>query len=274
MFFRSASPQEAAATDAGWPEPVAPHAAAPAATARPRDTRLLTVVVQLSAPGDYRGGQLQVGVINASDALGTVVIFPAHQMHRVTPITFGRRVSLVGWVAGEVRDEYWTDKQALMRRTIDAEHTIPSDLTYNVLQSFTTRMLEQQKWREVLVHTARQAELTDELYASDLGRGSYHAERLGLALLRYALAAANIGTVHKGIAQKAWASCERASRLLREPETAMQTMRSWEELIYKNEGYRPRPPIDKPRLMPPGPACCQWPGHPSRRLEEKREHVV
>ena len=263
VFFPAS--EEAAATDAGWPEPVAPQA----------QTRLLTVVVQLSAPGDYRGGQLQVGVINASDAQGTVVIFPSHQMHRVTPITLGRRVSLVGWVAGEVRDEYWTDKQALMRRTIDAEQTIPADLTYNVLQSFTTRMLEQQNWQQVLVLTARQAELTDELYASDLGkRGSYHAERLGLALLRYALAAANIGTVHKVIAQKAWASCERASRLLREPETAVQTMRSWEELIYKNEGYRPRPAIDKPRPMATGPACCEWPGHPSRRLEEKREHVV
>jgi len=32
---------------------------------------------------------------------GTLIAFPSHTLHEVTPITEGRRYSLVGWITGK-----------------------------------------------------------------------------------------------------------------------------------------------------------------------------
>jgi len=67
-------------------------------------TRKISVVVPLSDPGDYEGGQLQ---FNQGGALcevpqvpGRPVVFPSWLIHQVTPVTAGRRYSLVAWVRG------------------------------------------------------------------------------------------------------------------------------------------------------------------------------
>lgn len=75
--------------------------------------RKLTIVVQLSDPADYQGGELQFfEVVDAYDRdelveftaqtsmRGTAVVFPAFEQHRVLPVTDGTRCSLVAWVAG------------------------------------------------------------------------------------------------------------------------------------------------------------------------------
>jgi PKHD-type hydroxylase len=66
--------------------------------------RKLSIVVQLTDPSEYEGGDLQVytsGEPSSVDkALGKVVAFPSFVMHRVTPVTKGVRRSLVVWVAG------------------------------------------------------------------------------------------------------------------------------------------------------------------------------
>ena len=53
--------------------------------------RKLTVVVQLSDPADYDGGELEVWpdstVRTAPRDRGTAVIFPSFALHRVTPVT-------------------------------------------------------------------------------------------------------------------------------------------------------------------------------------------
>ena len=68
--------------------------------------RKLSVVVQLSDPGDYEGGDFQMHHVAAhppADAIrrrGTVLIFPSLVMHGVTVVTRGTRYSLVGWYPG------------------------------------------------------------------------------------------------------------------------------------------------------------------------------
>jgi PKHD-type hydroxylase len=66
--------------------------------------RKLTIVVQLSDPADYTGGQLELqpdsNVQAAALAQGTATIFPSFVLHRVTPVTSGVRWSLTLWAHG------------------------------------------------------------------------------------------------------------------------------------------------------------------------------
>jgi PKHD-type hydroxylase len=67
--------------------------------------RKLSMVVQLSDPGGYIGGNLQLMTGGAPKNMprdrGCVLIFPSWQVHRVTPLESGTRYSLVAWVWGE-----------------------------------------------------------------------------------------------------------------------------------------------------------------------------
>ncbi len=70
--------------------------------------RKVTMVVQLSDPKDYDGGDLEFKFLNehlkeGSEVLkqrGTVITFPSFIPHRVTPVTKGIRKSLVFWMEG------------------------------------------------------------------------------------------------------------------------------------------------------------------------------
>lgn len=66
--------------------------------------RKLSVTVQLSAPSEYEGGDLEfrdgANVVRAPRAQGAVVAFPSWSLHRVTPVTRGRRRSVVAWIGG------------------------------------------------------------------------------------------------------------------------------------------------------------------------------
>jgi PKHD-type hydroxylase len=61
--------------------------------------------VQLSASADYDGGNLEF--LNAAydpKALrqqGIIVVFPAYFTHRITPVTRGERIAMVGWIHGD-----------------------------------------------------------------------------------------------------------------------------------------------------------------------------
>jgi|SaaInlV_110m_DNA_1040235.scaffolds.fasta_scaffold04701_3 PKHD-type hydroxylase len=70
------------------------------------EDRKITVVVQLSDPDSYEGGDLEFigtgGTIDKrkSRSRGTVFSFPSFLTHRVTPVTKGVRRSLVLWYTG------------------------------------------------------------------------------------------------------------------------------------------------------------------------------
>lgn len=63
--------------------------------------RKLSMTVQLSAPGDYTGGELIVypEFVAAKDQ-GSMTIFPSFMCHDVRPVQTGVRYSLVSWLAG------------------------------------------------------------------------------------------------------------------------------------------------------------------------------
>jgi predicted 2-oxoglutarate/Fe(II)-dependent dioxygenase YbiX len=74
--------------------------------------RKLSVTVSLSDPKEYEGGELQFKIFNTKtndfDLItckeilpqGSIVVFPSHILHRVTPVTKGTRYSLVIWTLG------------------------------------------------------------------------------------------------------------------------------------------------------------------------------
>ena len=64
--------------------------------------RKLSVVVQLSEPSEYEGGQLEFCGSGeaAPNKLGDLIVFPSYLSHRVAPIASGTRYSLVAWISG------------------------------------------------------------------------------------------------------------------------------------------------------------------------------
>jgi len=67
--------------------------------------RKLSVVVQLSSPDDYKGGNFQFSEIQSPlykdwSLQGSILVFPSYLTHRVTEVTDGCRYSLVSWVRG------------------------------------------------------------------------------------------------------------------------------------------------------------------------------
>ena len=67
--------------------------------------RKLSVVVQLSNPKDYKGGDFEFRYIENPDKKsivkrGTVICFLPYHYHKVSAITKGSRTSLVGWYEG------------------------------------------------------------------------------------------------------------------------------------------------------------------------------
>jgi PKHD-type hydroxylase len=65
-------------------------------------TRKLGITVQLSVGASYEGGDLEFLSSRGTGPreLGSVIMFPAYMMHRVTPVTRGARKCLVSWVHG------------------------------------------------------------------------------------------------------------------------------------------------------------------------------
>ena len=67
------------------------------------NNRVLSVTVQLSKASEYDGGDLVFDYDRhpMPTAQGTVIIFPSNLYHEVTPVTRGRRYSLVQWFKGK-----------------------------------------------------------------------------------------------------------------------------------------------------------------------------
>lgn len=69
--------------------------------------RRLTLVLQLSDPDEYEGGLLQLGedrdpdtAITVERQKGLILAFPSWAFHRVSPVTWGTRRTLVLWFSG------------------------------------------------------------------------------------------------------------------------------------------------------------------------------
>jgi len=67
-------------------------------------SRKLSLVLQLTDPSQYEGGNLQVLTGGQPQTVrkqrGLVAAFPSYVLHQVTPVTSGSRQSLVAWISG------------------------------------------------------------------------------------------------------------------------------------------------------------------------------
>lgn len=70
----------------------------------------VSVTVFLSQPDEYEGGELIVedsyGVHEVKLPAGDAVLYPSTSLHRVEPVTHGRRLAAVTWVQSMVRDDW------------------------------------------------------------------------------------------------------------------------------------------------------------------------
>lgn len=70
----------------------------------PGTPRKLSMVLQLSDPSDYEGGDLELMTgstpIVVEKRRGIIHAFPSYVLHRVTPVTKGIRRTLVVWISG------------------------------------------------------------------------------------------------------------------------------------------------------------------------------
>lgn len=67
-------------------------------------SRKLSLVLQLTDPSQYEGGNLQTMTGGQPQTVrkqrGLVAAFPSYVLHQVTPVTSGSRQSLVAWITG------------------------------------------------------------------------------------------------------------------------------------------------------------------------------
>jgi PKHD-type hydroxylase len=67
------------------------------------------MTVFLSEPQEYEGGELIIEDTYGSKSIkfpaGDAVLYPASSLHRVTPVTSGRRIASFFWIQSMVRDD-------------------------------------------------------------------------------------------------------------------------------------------------------------------------
>jgi len=68
------------------------------------ENRKLSLVVQLSDPSEYEGGDLCLHTAKDPTVIekkkGRIIFFPSYTLHEVKPVTQGTRYTLVGWTHG------------------------------------------------------------------------------------------------------------------------------------------------------------------------------
>ncbi|MDF0546200.1 Fe2+-dependent dioxygenase [Sphingobium sp. H39-3-25] len=69
----------------------------------------LSITVFLESPEDYDGGELtvetQFGVQQVKLAAGDAILYPSSSLHRVEPVTRGRRVASFFWIQSMIRED-------------------------------------------------------------------------------------------------------------------------------------------------------------------------
>ncbi len=102
----------------------------------------IATTIFLSPPEGYAGGELVIqtslGEQSVKLPAGDAVLYPASSVHRVNPITRGKRVVAVTWVQSRVRQadrrallhEICMARDALLRRDPEAEETCRIDRAY------------------------------------------------------------------------------------------------------------------------------------------------
>ena len=69
------------------------------------NNRKLAFVIPLSKPEEYEGGELIIKTSSRDSSIpleqGKIILFPAFLLHKVTPVTHGKRYVIAGWLNGK-----------------------------------------------------------------------------------------------------------------------------------------------------------------------------
>tara|TARA_B100001939_G_scaffold325932_1_gene319096 strand:- start:28 stop:591 length:564 start_codon:yes stop_codon:yes gene_type:complete len=69
------------------------------------NNRKLAFVIPLSKPDEYEGGELIIKTSSRESSIpleqGKIIMFPAFLLHKVTPVTHGKRYVIAGWLNGK-----------------------------------------------------------------------------------------------------------------------------------------------------------------------------
>ena len=104
----------------------------------------MSFTVFLTPKSEYEGGVLEINhgshVVKIKGEVGQVVVYPTGLLHRVTPVTSGRRICFIGWIKSNIpaqddRDALFTLATEIGR--IKKEHSDDSDKLSYVLQHMT-----------------------------------------------------------------------------------------------------------------------------------------
>lgn len=110
--------------------------------------RILSASVQLSAPDQYTGGELEVrGNAPAAVTQGAMIVFPSYLLHKVHPVETGKRVSLVMWFLGK-EEKFWAHGEHFYKENLKVDPDFVS-----ASESFARYKIE--------LHTST-AQLTDQ----------------------------------------------------------------------------------------------------------------
>ncbi|MFT7578017.1 MAG: PKHD-type hydroxylase [Alphaproteobacteria bacterium] len=105
----------------------------------------------LNAPDEYEGGELIIETLRGDEAIklsaGTLFVYPATTLHRVSPVTAGNRVVAVGWARSFIRSaedrELLFDLDTVRRVLFDRQgKTDETDLLSKVTANLLRRWIE------------------------------------------------------------------------------------------------------------------------------------
>ena len=70
----------------------------------------LSITIFLNGPDAYEGGELVLETAAGEHAFkgepGDAVLYPTHYLHRVNPVTHGRRLAVVTWIESMIREPH------------------------------------------------------------------------------------------------------------------------------------------------------------------------
>jgi PKHD-type hydroxylase len=86
----------------------------------------VSCTVFISDPDDYQGGELEVesgaGVVSFKCGAGDAVVYPSTTVHRVAPVTEGRRIVAITWFQSMVRDQRQRDVLLQLQQVANILH--------------------------------------------------------------------------------------------------------------------------------------------------------
>ena len=112
----------------------------------------ISLTIFLNSPQDYDGGELVIEGVQSEESYkldaGSAIVYPSTTLHRVNPVTKGKRLVVVGWVQSTIRSA--SDREILFdletaRRAIFAKSGKTPE--FDLVSKSIANLLR--KWAEV-----------------------------------------------------------------------------------------------------------------------------